>query len=90
MSHWNYRVIRHDYPARVHGPEESEVAFEVHEVHYDDEGKPKSYRENTSIYSDSVEGLGWILEKLKEAIAKPVLSPADFTKEVPCPPPRSD
>lgn len=73
---WNYRVIEfvdeQGYPWRA-----------IHEVHYDDAGKPVSYTEDAaSVISSDGAGinapLAWVLEKMREALDKPVLVETDF------------
>jgi hypothetical protein len=39
MNSWNYRIMRHKY-------ETDEVGYEIHEVYYDEEGKPWEWTEN--------------------------------------------
>ncbi len=69
---WNYRVIKF---CRL-GLEEY---FEIHEVHYDKDDKPTSYTESASdIVSESLEGIQWHLDRMREALDKPVLTPEDF------------
>lgn len=66
MSHWNYRVL-------VTGTGEK-LSFDMHEVFYNDDGVPDGATENpVTIGSSDAEGVGWTLEKMKEALDKPVL-----------------
>jgi hypothetical protein len=70
---WNYRVIE-----TVH---DGDVSRAIHEVHYDN-GVPISYTENPA-------GVAWetdddeprrMLDRMREALDKPVLREADFIK----------
>ncbi|WP_434108136.1 hypothetical protein [Paraburkholderia caffeinilytica] len=77
-SHWNYRVMQFT------GGEESWRA--IHEVHYRD-GVPWGYTEKPAIVhwdldmgDDDSTALA-ILERMREAISKPVLRVADFDRE---------
>ncbi len=78
---WDYRVIvtsgERASLAEVRAEEYEEWA--IHEVYYDDEGKPDSYTENPSSPEGETEE-----ELLRDAVAymaalaKPVLTPEDF------------
>ncbi len=66
MSHWNHRVLATEY--------NGEVYFEVHEVYYDDEGKPNAAtKEAVRIGSDDIEGIRWQINRIEECLQKPVL-----------------
>ena len=70
MSYWNYRVLatKHD----------NEVYLQVHEVFYTDDGVPNGYTENpVSIGSESVKGIKWQINKIKECLKKPILWAGD-------------
>lgn len=68
---WNYRIIRHaDW-------------IGLHEVYYDDGGRPKSYTTNAATFvCDLDEGPDGIIKSLEMALADarkhPVLTEADF------------
>lgn len=73
---WNYRVIEfidpHDGPWRA-----------IHEVHYDDQGRPAAYTESPAkvISTDDAgnnAGLDWVLDRMREALTRPVLVERDF------------
>lgn len=77
---WNYRVIEFVTPSSADAPQETWRA--IHEVYYDDQGRPVGYTENPAV-------IGWladegdsapaaILERMREALAKPALVPSDF------------
>lgn len=78
---WNYRVMRH-------APREGEVDdwFAIHEVYYrsdevDDLTVPVHEtgctKDPVSVIADDVEGLRWSLQKMLEALDKPVLAYSD-------------
>jgi hypothetical protein len=60
--------------------------FEVYEVYYDKDGKPNGYTANPiTIGGDSLEGLHWTADRIKEALSKPILwegdrFPEEYTK----------
>ena len=71
--HWNYRVLAHTY--------ENEVAFQIHEVHYQD-GKPDSYGEPPApVSSDRFEELSWVMFRMGEALDKPILDANNWPNE---------
>jgi len=71
MSTWNHRVL-----AQREG---DGIYFQIHEVYYDNEGKPDGFtKEGISVGGDSLESLSWVLERMKECLDKPVLSYSDF------------
>lgn len=83
MSTWNYRVIEFVTPPYTDEPNERWRA--IHEVYYDENGRPVGYTENPAV-------IGWhaddgdsvpltIIERMREALAKPVLVPSDFHAE---------
>ena len=66
MSHWNHRVLATEH--------NGEIFFGVHEVYYDDEGKPNaSTKEAVRIGSECIEGIQWQLTKIYECLQKPIL-----------------
>lgn len=74
---WNYRVIE------FVDPTDNEPWRAIHEVHYDDEGRPAAYAENAArvISTDDAGtnvGLDWVLAKMREALDRPVLFEKDF------------
>lgn len=69
---WNYRVMSLD------GGE----SFDIHEVYYDSNHKPKAYTLNSvRPYGESLEELKQVLSRMLKATEKPALSPADFPEE---------
>ena len=71
---WNHRILAHK--------DGDEIYFQIHEVFYDKNGKPKSYTANgISVGAESLNGINWVLEKMKESTAKPILLADDFPSE---------
>lgn len=71
---WNYRVIEFVDP--LSGPWRS-----IHEVYYDDEGRPFAYMEDPAgVISDEGDGfdLSGVLDMMRSALDKPVLVEKDF------------
>jgi hypothetical protein len=71
-SHWNYRVIEREL--------DGETWRGIHEVYYRD-GEPKSYTAEAVdvswLVADEVDG-ATVLDRMREALGKPVLTSADF------------
>ena len=76
MTSWNHRVIEF--------MDSDGTRFRcIHEVHYDDAGKPAAFTEDgaTVMCSDSVgafPGLRLTIERMRAALEKPVLKESDF------------
>lgn len=67
---WNYRILAHK--------DKNEWFFEIHEVYYDNNGKPEGYTENgVSVGGESLKGIEWTLDKMKECVNKPILLAGD-------------
>lgn len=73
---WNYRVMEHQAEGGAYRA--------IHEVYYDEAGKPTSYTADVGVMwmvSDGdEEGLG-TLDKMRRAFTMPVLRPEDFEKD---------
>lgn len=78
---WNYRVMRHS--SKNENTEEAEVWLGIHEVYYrDDDVDDLTVDVNETGYTvepvrvtaDDVDGLRWVLQKMSEALDKPVLN----------------
>lgn len=70
---WNYRVIKH--------VDTSETLYSIHEVYYDENGKPKMVsNEPVSVIGETPQELLKDLERQKEALMLPVLEYDLFTK----------
>lgn len=72
--YWNHRVV--DMSEENGG----EPLFEIREVYYEDNGMPSGHCE-TPVMSETMEGLAQTLDRMKEALAQPVLKPEDFKGE---------
>lgn len=76
MAHWNYRVIEYT-------DDDGEVIQSIHSVHYRDD-VPEFYSEmpvemwSCDGVGGDVCGLAWMLDKMREALEKPVLRLEDF------------
>ena len=69
---WNHRVIRRKYPG-------GGVLWGIHEVYYDDDGKPRSCTENPiRIQEYSVSDLKKTMKRIRRALKKPALKYEDF------------
>jgi predicted RNase H-like HicB family nuclease len=73
---WNYRVIK------IYDPT-VEQWLEIHETQYDDAGNPQSYSRKVDkhageVGSETVDGLRWVLDRMREALDKPILTAEDF------------
>lgn len=69
---WNYRLIDH-------GENQGERYFAIHEVHYDDTGKPVSVSEDGArIGGETVDDIKDVLERMRGALEKPALRYEDF------------
>lgn len=79
---WNYRVMQHDHETPIIGDDGKpviETSFDIHEVYYSTDGNPVSYTSDPiAVSGESIDGLGWVLDRMREAVAKPVLTEADF------------
>ena len=71
---WNHRILAHK--------DENEIILQIHEVYYDKEGKPNGYNANgASVGAETLEGINWVLDKMKECANKPILSADDFPNQ---------
>lgn len=67
---WNHRVF--DYST------EDETHYAIHEVYYNELGHPtKATSEPVPVTGESSASLAWVLEKMEEALSKPILKFAD-------------
>ena len=64
--------------------DDGEPCHQIHEVYYDKEGLPNGYTEKpVSVFStEGIDGLSSVLEKMAEALKKPVLEESDFVKSM--------
>lgn len=74
---WNYRVIEYVEP-------EDDPWWAIHEVYYDDDGKPIRYTEEPA-WAMSLEDMGgslsWVLDRMRDALSRPVLKESDFGEQ---------
>lgn len=62
---WNYRILAKE--------ENGELYYNVHEVYYEN-GLPRGYSANAAnVCGETVKGLKWAINRMKEATNKPVL-----------------
>lgn len=68
---WNHRVLAYKQP-------NGEVYLKIHEVYYDEDNVPNAYSSNPiSLQSETLQGINWTLNKMKECLKKPVLWEGD-------------
>ena len=68
---WNYRVVRDE-----HG------SFGIHEAYYDGDGRVRAVTvAPIELHDETLEELRVSYERIGEALRKPVLEAADFTKK---------
>lgn len=74
---WNHRILKRTYPGAF-----VETLYQVHEVYYDDSGKPTMCTENPiSVTGETVEEIYETLNRMIKAAEKPVLDWDDFNTE---------
>ena len=59
---WNYRIMRHVAPEGPYTSEEDRIWYGLHEVYYDDNGKPDGFTSDDLIATDTVDDLIGVLE----------------------------
>ena len=63
---WNHRLLAHEH--------KGEIYLRFHEVHYDENGKPIGCTYNPiPVGGESVKSCRWTLNRMKEALQKPIL-----------------
>ena len=71
---WNHRVIRRKYDT-------GEVYYAIHEVYYDESGKPNGVTAlPVGVFEDSIDDLAITIDRLRECLSKPVL---DYDEDFP-------
>lgn len=71
---WNHRVLAHK--------DGDEMFFQIHEVYYNKKDKANSYTANgVRVGAVSLEGINWVLQKMKECANKPILLVDGFPNE---------
>lgn len=84
---WNHRVIAYDNIEEIYSktsipaPDTPEIYFEIVEMYYDANNIPNGYSENTTVGGDTIKGMRWSLNKMKEALKKPIISVKNFPAE---------
>jgi len=67
---WSYRVVK------------KEDIYGIHEVYYDDDGKPDMCTENSiTMDANSADDLEWMIKQFKIAMNQPWLNYTDFCEE---------
>lgn len=75
MSTWDHRVFKNETVSA------DDPLYEFVEAHYDDDDKLTGWGEPFMV-SETLDGLTELLERLQEALSKPVLTATDlFTEE---------
>lgn len=73
---WNHRVIEF-------ADTDGTPWQQIHEVHYDEDGKPVAYTEEaTPVMGANKEELLWVLDQMRRAVEAPVLIERDFQDEL--------
>lgn len=72
--HWNYRILGRN---TAQGP-----FYEIHSVYYDESGEPcGASADPETVGGESIEDLSISIDRLKEAISKPILDTDDLKSE---------
>ena len=73
---WNHRVVYHGPKSVKVGEKEvlQEEWYGIHEVYYDEDGKPEMYVIDPVINGDNIDELEGIIEWLGNCLAKPTLN----------------
>lgn len=69
---WNYRVLPYGEGMFAH--------FAICEVYYDEKGNLAWYTQPVPACGDDLEELAVCLNRMREALTKPILTPEDFRK----------
>ncbi len=69
---WNHRVLAHE--------NDNEVTFMLHIVHYKSH-IPTTYTSPITVHGESLKDLTWVLNTMKLALKKPILSVKNFPNE---------
>ena len=64
-SHWNYRVMAHQY--------KDEIYLQIHEVHYKYDVPTACGVEKATVGGETTKEIRWSLQRMEEANNKPVL-----------------
>ncbi|MFS0689396.1 hypothetical protein AB1K89_09145 [Sporosarcina sp. 179-K 8C2 HS] len=70
--YWNYRILK------LKRPQSGSIYYEINEVHYDEDGKPKYWTESHNVLvDDGLEELKETYEYIQNAFKMPVLEEVD-------------
>lgn len=75
---WDYRIIRHEYPAAV---EEEKTLYKIHEVYYNEDSSLHAFRPASTLVGLSEDELRSTYLLMAEAFSKPPLNEKDFPSE---------
>lgn len=76
---WNHRVVRREYPDAA--PSER-IAYGIHEVYYDAEGKPDRVTQSAiNAWGGTVDELRDNLRQMLRALDQPILNYKDIAHE---------
>ena len=64
-SYWNYRILATEH--------NGEVFLNIHEVYYENDVPNGCSADPVRVGSETVKGITWSLNKMKEATKKPIL-----------------
>jgi len=82
---WNYRVIKHVdevAPSLKKLHPNGYVWFAIHEVYYDEKGRPSAYSEHPAkVVGESPLEIDADLRRMRKALKLPVLSKTKFVKK---------
>ena len=71
---WNYRIVK------TYHKESKEYIYAIHEAYYDEQGNVNGITQNPiRIMCESTDGIKWTLERISEALTKPVLEDKDLS-----------
>jgi len=74
VTHWNHRILRQETTLGT----ETFATYALHEVYYDDDGKPGSWTEQpVAIVGDDFKSAAETYLRMSNAFMKPVLAVVD-------------
>jgi hypothetical protein len=74
MKKFNYRLLAHK--------DGEDDYFQIHEVYYDENGKPESYTKNgIPVGGNDIGELRWVLNEMENCLKEPILSVENFPNE---------
>lgn len=67
---WNHRVMKIE--------NRGETFLEIHEVYYDDQGRPNGYTTDPiAVTGETIDELRWVLNRMLECLDKDILTEED-------------